>query len=135
MFKIIPQPTSIKPQSNKKGFSLCDAAISDMPAAYELISFAKTALDKNISVCRDGKENIILKTDESFLNEEGYAISCAEGTITVTAKNDTGIFYALETLKQIFLQSADEIPAFEIEDNPRFAYRGYLLDCGRYFYS
>ena len=52
MFKIIPQPTSIKPQSNKKGFSLCDATISDMPGAFELISFAKTALNKNISIFR-----------------------------------------------------------------------------------
>ena len=135
VFRIIPQPVSIKPQNDKKGFSFNDVTISDMPAASELINFAKTVLNKNISVCSNGKENIILKTDESFENEEGYTISCAEGTITVTAKIDTGIFYAIQTLKQIFLQSADEVPAFEIEDNPRFSYRGYLLDCGRYFYS
>ena len=33
------------------------------------------------------------------------------------------------------MQSSAEIPAFEIEDYPRFGYRGYLLDCGRYFYT
>ena len=135
MFKITPQPVSRKLQKDKKGFTLYNANISDMTSAYELIDFAKTALNKNISVYRNGKQNIILQTDDSFENEEGYTIFCAEGTITVTAKNDTGIFYAIQTLKQIFLQSADEIPAFEIEDYPRFSYRGYLLDCGRYFYS
>ena len=67
MFKIIPQPTSIKPQNDKKGFSFYDATISDMTAAYELIDFVKMALNKNISICRNGKENIILKTDDCFL--------------------------------------------------------------------
>ena len=135
MFNIIPQPTTIKILEGKKGFCLDNASITDISVAGEFVGFVKKILGKDIVMSDSGKETIILKTDDSFDNDEGYTIACADGIITVTAKNETGVFYAIQTLKQIFMQSGTEIPAFEIEDYPRFSYRGYLLDCGRYFYS
>ena len=135
MFNIIPQPTTIKIHKDKKGCCLDNASITDISAARELVGFVKKTCKKDITVSDSGKESIILKTDDNFGSDEGYTIACADGIITVTAKNETGIFYAIQTLKQIFMQSGTEIPAFEIEDYPRFSYRGYLLDCGRYFYN
>ena len=135
MFNIIPQPTTLKALEGKKGSCLADASVTDRPAAGELIGFVKKISGKEIIVSNSGEESILLKTDDSFGSEEGYRIVCVDGKITVTAKNETGIFYAVQTLKQIFMQAGTEIPAFELEDTPRFSYRGYLLDCGRYFYS
>ncbi len=135
MFNIIPQPVNINVQKEKTGYSFKNSSITDISVAKDLADFVKKVLGKDISLSCDGTENIILKTDGEIDNDEGYSIVCADETITVTAKNETGIFYAIQTLKQIFLQSVNEIPCFEIEDYPRFAYRGYLLDCGRYFYS
>ena len=135
MFNIIPQPTNIKIQEGKKGCCLDNISITDISVAGELVNFVKKIYGKEIAVSHSGKETIILKTDDNFGSSEGYKIICADGIITVTAKNETGIFYGMQTLKQIFMQSGAEIPAFEIEDYPRFSYRGYLLDCGRYFYT
>ena len=135
MFNIIPQPTSVKILEGVKGYCFDNASITNLPAAAELVGFVKKIHGKNIAACNTGEESIVLKTDASFGSDEGYTIVCADGVITATAKNETGIFYAMQTLKQIFLQAGTEIPAFEIEDHPRFSYRGYLLDCGRYFYS
>ena len=120
MFNIIPQPTTIKIQEGKKGFCPDNASITDISVASELVGFVKKISGKDIIVTDSGKENIILKTDDNFGSDEGYTVVCADGVITVTAKNETGIFYAMQTLKQIFMQSGAEIPAFEIEDYPRF---------------
>jgi len=49
-----------------------------------------------------------------------------------------GLFYGLQTLRQLLpLRPAAriEVPALEIEDRPRFGYRGVLLDVGRHFFS
>ena len=136
MFNIIPQPVKIDINCEKKGYTVSsNSKISQHHTAYEFITFVKNALKKDILISDDGTENIILKTDSSFPYDEGYTIVCSDDTITATAKNDIGIFYAVQTLKQIFLQSDGVIPSFEIEDYPRFGYRGYLLDCGRYFFS
>lgn len=136
MFNIIPQPVKIDINCEKKGYIVSsNSKISQHHTAYEFITFVKNALKKDILIRNDGTENIILKTDSSYLYDEGYTIVCSDDTIVVTAKNDVGIFYAVQTLKQIFLQSDGVIPSFEIEDYPRFAYRGYLLDCGRYFFT
>ena len=136
MFNIIPQPVKIDINLEKKGYTInYDSRISQHSVADELILFVRKTLKKEIHICNDGTENIILKTDSSFLYDEGYSIVCSDDTITVTAKNDIGIFYAMQTLKQIFLQTDGVVPCFEIEDYPRFDYRGYLLDCGRYFYT
>ena len=124
MFNIIPQPTTMKIQEGKKGFCSDNASITDISVAGELVGFVKKIYGKDIAVSDSGNENIILKTDDNFGSDEGYTIVCVDGIITVTAKNETGIFYGMQTLKQIFMQAGNEIPAFEIEDYPRFSYRG-----------
>ena len=130
MFNIIPQPVKININREKKGYTIdSKSKITYHHISEELTVFVKNTLKKDILICNDGTENIILKIDSSFPYDEGYTIVCADDTITVTAKNDIGIFYAVQTLKQIFLQSDGIIPCLEIEDYPRFGYRGYLLDC------
>lgn len=135
MFNIIPQPASIKTEENKTAFSLFDGAkITDNVFIGDFISFVKNTLGK--SICKsDVDAEILLDIDEGVNHDEGYRILCADGKVKVTAKNDTGIFYALQTLKQMLLQSGGKLPYTEIEDYPRFSFRGYLLDCGRYFYK
>ena len=135
MFNIIPQPVTMIMGENKTGFFLDNASITNVSVAGELVEFVKRVFGRDVALSDCGDETINLKIDDNYDKDEGYTIACADGIINVTAKNDTGIFYAIQTLKQIFMQSGNEIPSFEIVDYPRFSYRGYLLDCGRYFYS
>lgn len=138
MFNIIPQPTNIFINRDKKGFTLhTGTIISPYPFVNEFISFVRSVLNKKVLVHEDtGEErSIILTIDETIENDEGYFIKCENRRVFIKAKTQVGLFYGLQTLKQLILQTNGKIPYVEITDSPRFSYRGFMLDCGRYFYS
>ena len=56
----------------------------------------------------------------------------------ITAAAPNGLFYGMQTLKQLLpVESTNgvlEVPVVDIKDQPRFAWRGNMLDCGRHFF-
>lgn len=73
---------------------------------------------------------------ELGLNEEGYTLNVDSKGAEICARTSAGLFYGLQSL----LQLAEEkdyksIIAVEIEDEPRFEYRGMHLDESRHFSS
>jgi hexosaminidase len=67
---------------------------------------------------------------------EGYRIAIAPDGVRVEAASDAGLFYGAVTLFQLATQNADKepvLPAVTIEDSPRFAWRGLMLDSARHF--
>ena len=85
---------------------------------------------------------IELTLDSTVLNQEGYLLKVTPAMIEIKAHSPKGIFYALQTLRQLLppeienktvVQKSWEIPAVEIEDSPRFEYRGFMLDVARHF--
>lgn len=79
--------------------------------------------------------SIEIKNEVSYLGSEGYILTIGSENITIEAYRENGAFYALQTLKQIIFQCGEMIPSLTIEDSPRFGYRGFMLDAGRYFYT
>ena len=76
-------------------------------------------------------------------SSESYRLSVNKEGIRLTAATPTGIFYAMQTLLQlmpaeIYGQAAVseplEIPFLEIEDAPRFEWRGLMVDLSRHFF-
>lgn len=80
-----------------------------------------------------GTTDITRETNAS-LGEEAYEITIRNG-IVVKASTDKGFFYAEKTLKQIFAQYGDCIPCMKIEDEPRYAYRSFMIDCCRHYFN
>jgi hexosaminidase len=78
--------------------------------------------------------------------DESYALSVTESGIVIEAATHAGLFYGIQTLRQLLPlelatgMASDEVsagwavPALEIEDRPRFVYRGLHLDVGRHFF-
>jgi hexosaminidase len=66
------------------------------------------------------------------LGDEGYRLKIEPRAIEISAAKPAGIFYGIQTLRQLRAGGAP-IPCAEIEDRPRFAWRGILLDCCRHF--
>jgi hexosaminidase len=64
---------------------------------------------------------------------EGYTVSVGSSGIHISAATDAGIFYGVQTLRQLEVDGA--FPAVEISDEPRFEYRGAMLDVARHFFS
>ena len=72
------------------------------------------------------------------LGEEEYflEISPEEG-ISILGGSEKAVFYGECTLEQILHQcrGKESLPALKIEDEPAFAYRGFMIDCARHFFS
>lgn len=68
-----------------------------------------------------------------------YTLTVASDGITIRGSED-GLFYGIQTLIQLMpvagpgLKGTLYIPFVEIRDQPRFAYRGMLLDVSRHFF-
>jgi len=144
---IIPMPNSVK--ENKGAFTLnSETVLVVKEAAFDEVAkdfiesiAAPTGFRLQMKKSASGNA-IILKKDAS-LPEEGYTLEVTPSKVTVCASKPAGAFYALGSLKQLMPAAIyGDVPADDIwsaqccviKDAPRIAYRGMLLDCGRYFY-
>jgi hexosaminidase len=81
----------------------------------------------------DAARKIVCKRDE-MLRTEAYALAIGRKSIELRAGCGRGAYHGLQTLRQLFL-SGEKIPCACIEDEPRFGWRGFMLDTSRYFYT
>ncbi len=91
-------------------------------------------------------KNVIffIKTTENSLGTEGYRLSVTPTQINVRAATAQGMFYAVQSLLQVLPSEVFstatvrkkvgwKVSCVEIEDNPRYSYRGLHLDVARHF--
>jgi hexosaminidase len=93
------------------------------------------------------KGSILLTTKnaDTNLGPEGYELSVAPDSVVIRAPTQAGLFYGVQTLLQLLppeIFSANlvtnvdwQIPCVQIEDWPRFKWRGMLLDVSRHFFN
>ena len=106
------------------------------PATGYILKTAPALAKKNV---------IVFSIDPRVTNAEGYSLKVSPDKIEVKCQTPAGAFYAIQTLRQLLPPEIEQktkaagikwaIPAVEIEDAPRFAYRGLMLDVGRYFFT
>lgn len=92
----------------------------------------------------DGGNTVELRVDDS-LEPEGYRLSVAPTWgVRITGGSAAGVFWGAQTLRQLLGPEAFRrapvspgtqrgIPFTEIEDSPRFPWRGLMLDVARHF--
>ncbi|MBO9559070.1 MAG: family 20 glycosylhydrolase [Caulobacter sp.] len=70
---------------------------------------------------------------------EAYSLSVAPTGVTITAPKRAGLFYGAVSVWQLAVQNAAkglaQLPTVSIDDAPRFAWRGFMLDSARHFQS
>jgi hexosaminidase len=95
-------------------------------------------------VIGEGDGDIVFSSDSS-IKEEAYTLNVSTENISVKASSGAGFFYAMQSLHQLMpvsfhsknKQDIDEwlIPSIQIEDEPAFGWRGYMLDVSRHFFE
>lgn len=97
------------------------------------------------STQKEAKAKIILDLNPQ-LPAEGYKLNVSKEQVRIEAARPAGFYYALQTLKQLMprnvmagVATSDRsqwsLPSVEIEDAPRFEWRGFMLDEGRHFFG
>ena len=67
--------------------------------------------------------------------DEAYHLTVTATGISLTARTDVGAIHGVQTLLQLVQSSQGHfvVPGVEIDDSPRFRWRGLLVDCSRHF--
>lgn len=82
--------------------------------------------------------SIVLTIDPKVEGQEAYRLTVTEKQVTIAGSTAAGVFYGIQTLRKSLPTQLDEtgitLPATLIADQPRFGYRGMMLDCGRHFW-
>lgn len=85
----------------------------------------------------DGDGDITLRiVDDPSIPVEGYRIDVRPDGISIMASTKAGLFYGSQTLTQMIPADFSEsrsIPCALVEDRPRFAWRGVMIDVSRHF--
>lgn len=131
---IIPQPASVELSGDSTKVALTDnytlTANRSMPKA-------EAALKRAFGDPKHkGKIKVILnlRPDKNGTASEGYTLNISPKTITISASDEAGIFYGVQTLAALAsTSSSGSLPLGIIEDAPRFPYRGMMLDISRNF--
>ncbi len=96
--------------------------------------------------CRIGKtmseKNSIILTQDGSIDDEAYKLDISDSVISIKASSKTGYFYAFQTVLQLAPISEGKIALSELKleqltiaDQPRFKWRGVLLDISRHFFG
>ena len=90
--------------------------------------------------CSDkGRTSIALKRTGDEARREAYVLDAQGGRIEIGAGATPGLYYGAATLWQLLTPDGGKgpvtIPAVHIEDEPRFAWRGLMLDSARHYQS
>lgn len=145
-YEVVPMPQEIAVQNTASPFILKNGTPIFYPEGNEkmqknaefLASYVKdlTGLVLPVKAGAEGK-GILLQVGAVGENPEGYQMKVNADQVVITGASEAGVFYGIQTLRKSLpvAEGADiALPAAEINDFPRFAYRGAMLDVSRHFF-
>jgi len=142
-YAIIPEPAFI--QNHNGNFQCCGISLPTLPENNNNIQKEIQIFNAQIintwgkKACTGNSGKINLITAEGFFDTESYQLEILPNEIRLCSSAETGMYRGLQTLRQLFLSGYREgilsIPCGIIKDKPHFPWRGFMLDCSRYFYS
>ncbi len=146
-YEVVPMPLEIN-TTQQASFLLKSGVTVYYPAGNEkmqrnaefLVSYVKaqTGIELQVQAGEGGKGGIVLQLGLANDNPEAYQLKVDASQVVISSPSEAGVFYGIQTLRKavdVAEGSNVELPAVEIKDQPRFGYRGMMLDVGRHFFS
>lgn len=153
-YELLPYPNQLTPRSGSYDVSgasfVCDQRLDEASRAA-IEAFADRLAQASQSVCpvscvEDPAEGggFSFRVDDS-LAAERYRLDISRSGVCVSASSLPGFLYALQTIGQLLPpafyggesdpETSWVLPCVAIDDAPRFAYRGLMIDVARHFFS
>ena len=127
---IVPYPSEI---AFHEGYTSVAGARVDVAPDLRCVQTDALVQKLSASDAGSGKTRVIFKK-RSSLPSEAYVLEIRPGRVTVKASSVAGTRYAVATILQL-LSADPDLPCVTIRDCPRFAHRGFELDCSRHFFG
>lgn len=108
--------------------------------AVYLAEYLKKATGKDFAIQAgtEGKGAILLTLGMQSENPEAYQLKVSNDGVVIAAPTEAGVFYGIQTLRKsvpVAVGATVSLPAVEINDYPRFSYRGVHMDPSRHFFT
>jgi hexosaminidase len=150
---IMPLPSEMKPTGGRfkldDGFRISVKADPKDDILYAALTRAYQSLNRRTGLffhqqqitAADNRNDANLqvtvskKAEPAVGADESYAMTITENGISLIAMNTLGALHGLETLQQLLQwdSSGYFFPTMEIQDSPRFPWRGMMVDVARHF--
>tara|TARA_R110001592_G_scaffold163037_1_gene396741 strand:- start:19117 stop:20778 length:1662 start_codon:yes stop_codon:yes gene_type:complete len=141
---VLPKPNSLNLKEGSFGLKERQIIFADLDeqqnAVKDLQRFIseKSSFQTNVGQSTNASISFY---EEASLDPEAYELNVSVNKIKISASDEAGYFYAVQTLKQLLSVETSEgnnekaylIPSVLIKDNPRFKWRAFMLDEARYF--
>ena len=164
--KVVPQPSDIVPAKGKAwtatAFTVevtdpglvrtaeifADQIVKIVPVKPEIVEVSTDLMISRTPEARFVRlllDNVTIEMSRNRMGDEEYTLAVDEHGITITGGSAAGVFWGLQTLKQLLVSNAEwktqnsvktaafTVPAMTIYDRPTFGYRGAMLDVCRHF--
>ncbi len=148
---LIPLPVSVKNLEGSFDFSSVTAIRFDRGLKMEADLFAADLKKRSGTAPQTVAEELRIALPSEIrldidpaasLPAGGYTLAISPKSIVITGKDAAGAYYGTRSILQLLPPegdaawkdaAAEKLPALEITDYPRFAWRGVMLDVGRHF--
>ncbi|MEU8587997.1 beta-N-acetylhexosaminidase [Streptomyces sp. NPDC048664] len=146
---VVPAPSSARPGGSPYRITRdTQIRVDDTRAAREIGAYLAALLRPStgypLPVTTQGTGGIRLHLADGPFGDEGYRLDSGGDGVTLTARRPAGLFHGVQTLRQLLPAAVEKRPAQHgpwtvaggtVEDSPRYAYRGAMLDVSRHFFT
>lgn len=143
--KIFPTPISYKETNGLFKLTSGVAIVADKEFKKEARLFAADLgkiFGRQPVVTETGAGDAIVLKKGDVKGAESYQLNVSPKGILITAPDAAGVFYGLQSLKTMFparawktIQKEVLVAAVDVEDAPRFGFRGFMMEVARNFQS
>ena len=150
---VVPRPETMELGEGKSSFGPQTAIVVEVETrrvGEYLAGLMKTPTGFDLPI-RDAasaespQDSVVLRiaAGKERLGPEGYELTVFKDGVRIEAAAEAGVFYGVQTLRQLLPAAVESgcsttgvdwtVPCVRIEDKPRYAWRGLMLDPGHNF--
>lgn len=138
VFPVVPLPSSFTESPGTFALSASARIVVENEAdaaASVLASMIAERTGLRLDITPEPSRSGDLVVRRTARQDERYTLQICE-TVRIEG-SDAGLFYGIQTLRQLFTAEGEgwALPHVDVDDAPRFAYRGLMLDVARTFFD